>query len=354
MILINRIFTIFFLILSQFSFGQTLKAKELADLYNSRNIEQAISKSEEYLQDEPQNLDYLIVLGMAYAENCEYEKAIPNLEYTVENDKENSWRKGWALSYLGTCYYMLSDNERSQRSIDSCLRLNATKKSYEFAKVTKALFGYGKFYDDWKIRKSEHFCFHFQGIPDSETQSFVQERETAYITINEFFNSKLPKRIDYFIWNSRAKANRILKTKHGFAHPVYCIIHSYYRQSIGHEMTHIISYYSTKVTNKTGLINEGTAVYFDMSKNNDQQFVLDWVKKKNKKIDIKVIWSDWESYPYELTYPLSGLFVKELIDEFGKEKFLDFFKVQTYENAKNVFGDKLDVLIEEFEKKMNG
>lgn len=350
----KKIITLFFLTIGLFSFAQTEKVKELADLFNSGSIEQAISRSEEYLQDEPQNLDYLIVLGMAYAENREYEKAIPSLEYIVENDKENSWRKGWALAYLGTCYYMLSDIERSQRSIDSCLRLNATKKSYEFAKVTKALLGYGKFYDDWKIRKSEHFIFHFQGILDSETQSFVQKRETAYIAINEFFNSKLPKRIDYYVWNSRAKANRALKTRHGFARPAYCIVHSFYRQTIGHEMTHIISYYSTKVTNKTGLINEGIAVYFDMSKNNYEQIVLDWVKKKNKKIDIKVIWSDWESYPYKLTYPLSGLFVKELIDEFGKEKFLDFFKDQSYENAKYVFGDKLDVLIEEFEKKVNG
>ena len=48
--------------------------------------------------------------------------------------------------------------------------------------------------------------------------------------------------------------------------------------------------------------------------------------------------------------PQLVLFVKELIMKFGKEKFLVFFTNQTYENAKSVFGNDIDVLIKEFEK----
>jgi len=50
---------------------------------------------------------------------------------------------------------------------------------------------------------------------------------------------------------------------------------------------------------------------------------------------------------------LACVFTKELIDNFGKDKFLEFFKNQTYDNAKIVFGDKLDRLIEKTENEIN-
>lgn len=342
-----------FLTIGLFSFGQTAKVNELADLIKSRKFEQAINKTLEYLNEEPQNIDYKLILGEAYTDTFEYQKAIPYLEFTIENDKENSWRKGWALGYLGTCYFMLSEYDKSQRAIDSCLKLKATKNSSWYARQKKVLFGYGKYFKGWKIRESEHFRFHFQELPDAETKLFIDKRESAYKKINEFFNSKLPKKIDFFVWNSRTKARKILHRHLGFANPTYCIVHSYYHQTIGHEMTHVISYYSTNVTKITGLINEGTAVYFNLSNNNPVQYIKDWVKKNNRKINIKDIWINWKSYPTEFSYPLSGLFVAELIDKFGKEQFLEFFKDQTYENAKKVFGDKLDNIIEDFEKKLN-
>jgi len=105
---------------------------------------------------------------------------------------------------------------------------------------------------------------------------------------------------------------------------------------------------------KTSLINEGTSVCFDLSDNNSEESVLNWVKANNQKIDIKNIWSDWTKYPEEFSYPLSGLFVKEIIMKFGREKFLVFFTNQSYKNAKSVFGNDIDILIEEFENKYNG
>jgi hypothetical protein len=79
--------------------------------------------------------------------------------------------------------------------------------------------------------------------------------------------------------------------------------------------------------------------------------VKDWIAANNKQIAIKDCWTAGEKYVDEILYPLSGLFVKELIDNFGKEKFLELFKNQTYENAKLIFGNKLDTMIEELEKR---
>jgi len=77
------------------------------------------------------------------------------------------------------------------------------------------------------------------------------------------------------------------------------------------------------------------------------------LQTNNLKIDIKDGWNNWGKYPQELTYPLSGLFVEELISRFGKEKFLAFFTDQTYENAMKVFGLETNTAIEEFQNRFN-
>ena len=104
---------------------------------------------------------------------------------------------------------------------------------------------------------------------------------------------------------------------------------------------------------KTGLINEGTAVCFDQTNQDKEKIVKDWLKTNDRKITINEIWTNFRDYPDALTYPLSGLFVKELIDNFGREKFIAFFGNQTYDNAKLIFGEKLDKVIKDFENKIN-
>lgn len=47
-------------------------------------------------------------------------------------------------------------------------------------------------------------------------------------------------------------------------------------------MTHMISNYSTKMVNKTGLINEGTAVCFNQTNQNKVEIVKDWLKQMTK------------------------------------------------------------------------
>ncbi len=118
-------------------------------------------------------------------------------------------------------------------------------------------------------------------------------------------------------------------------------------------MTHVISNYTSDISKKTKFIIEGTAVCFDHSSQDRMQLVKDWIKTHNKRIVIKDYWDNGRNYPEEILYPLSGLFVKELIGNFGREKYLEFFKNQTYENAKLVFGCKLDNIIQVLEKKIN-
>lgn len=341
------------LVVSIFAKAQSSKMEELGKLYMSGNYEQTIERATEYLSTDKDNIDYKLLLGRALTDYGEFKEAIPHLEYTAQNDPHNSWRKAWALGYMGSCYFMLSDYEQSGKALKACLDLNATKNATNYAYGKMLLFGYDKFFNDWKTQESENIRFHFQKMDDAEMGKYVISREDALREINEFFNTELPKKIDFFVWESREDAKKILRADLGFADPNYCVIHSYFKQTRGHELTHVISNYLAKDIVKTGLINEGTSVCFDLTNQDKDAIVKGWIEKNEKKIDIKNIWMNWQDFPHELSYPLAGIFVKNLIDTFGKEKFLTFFVDQRYENAKNVFGDEIDTVIMDLENKFN-
>ena len=349
----RKIFTSIFILTSLISFGQNAEIDNLWKLYNSQDLKSVIEKAKPLLENDPNNIDLNLIMGRSYTDHADFKNALPYLELTVKNDNNNTWHKAWALGYLGTCYFMLQDYNNSIKSTKECFDLNVIKNATQYAYKRILLFGFDDFYKYWKIVESDNFRFHFQNMSDSDIKNYMSSREEAFQNINKFFNSKLPKKIDFFVWDSREDAKKLLNANLGFADPGFCIVHSHYQQTKGHEMTHVISNYSTMFTNKTGLINEGTAVCFDQTNQNKEQIVKEWLKANDKKISIGEIWTNWKNYPEDLTYPLSGLFVKELINNFGQEKFIEFFGNQTFENAKLIFGDKLDKVIKDFENKIN-
>jgi tetratricopeptide (TPR) repeat protein len=349
----RKFFTTIFILTSLISYGQNATIDDLWKLYNSQDFKSVIEKAKPLIETDPTNIDLNLVMGRSLTDQADFKNALPYLELVVKNDNTNSWKKAWALSYLGTCYFMLQDYNKSESSLNECISLNATKNVTNNAYGQTLLFGFNEFYKTWKIVETDNFRFHFQNMNATEIEKYTSEREVAYKEINGFFKSTLPKKIDFFVWESREDAMKVLKANLGFSKPNFCIVHTHYQQTIGHEMTHVISNYTSAIKNKTRFINEGTAVCFDLSNHNKLKMVKDWIVANNKQIAIKDCWAGGEKYGDEILYPLSGLFVKELIYNFGKEKFLEFFKDQTYENAKLIFGNKLDTMIEEFEKKIN-
>lgn len=347
------IFTSILILSGLISYGQNSAIEDLWMLYDSRDFKSVIDKAKPLLENDTNNLDLNLVLGRTYTEQGYYKDAVQYLEFTVKNDNYNSSRKAWALGCLGTCYFMLQKYDESGISLNACISLKSTKNATNYAYGKSLLFGFNEFYKNWKIVETANFRFHFQDMNDAEIEKYTSVRELAYKEINGFFRSTLPKKIDFYVWNSREDAKRILGADLGFSKPNFCIVHAHYQQTIGHEMTHVISNYTSEIKNKTRFINEGTAVYFDQSNQDRLKLVKGWISTNNKQITVKDYWANGEKYAEEILYRLSGLFVKELIANFGKDKFLEFFKNQTYENGKLVFGDKLDTVILEFEIKIN-
>jgi tetratricopeptide (TPR) repeat protein len=346
-------FTSVFILTSIISLGQNTTIDDLSKLYNSKDFKSVIEKTKPFIEQDPGNIDLNLLMGRSLTDLADFKNALPYLESVVKMDNANSWRKAWALGYLGTCYFILQDYTNSESSLNECIKLNATRNATNIATGQTLLFGFDGFYKTWKIVETDNFRFHFQNMSATEIEKYTSDREVAFKGINGFFKSTLPKKIDFYVWESRDDAMKVLKKNLGFANPGFCIIHTYYNQTIGHEMTHVISNYTSEITSKTRFINEGTSVCFDLSNNDNFKLVKDWLAANNKQIAIKDCWENGEKYSEEILYPLSGLFVKELLNKFGKEKFLEFFKNQTYGNAQLIFGVKLDAIIAEFEKKIN-
>ncbi|RKD85993.1 tetratricopeptide repeat protein [Mangrovibacterium diazotrophicum] len=331
--------------------AQNPQVDELNQLFVSKQFDQAIVKAREILANDSSNVDGQVVLGRSLTATGDSKEAIPHLQFVIGNT--GSWRKAWALADIGSCYYRIGEYEQSKIALKACIELNATQNATRAARRLSLILGSDDFFATWTIQETEHIRFHFQDMEETQMQAFMQSREAAFVKINRFFNSTISKKIDFFVWNSREDAKRVFGADLGFARPEYCLVHSHFEQTRGHEMTHVISNSSRQMLLRTGLINEGTAVCFDLSARNEEQQVLDWIAANKQPVNLKDIWTDFRKYPTELTYPLSGFFVGELLDRFGKDKFLAFFPNQTYENAQAVFGDELDKLISETENKFN-
>ena len=332
---------------------QSQTVEELWKIYNQGHYAEVLEKAAPLLKQKPDDIDLRLLLGRTYTEVARYRDAIPHLEFVDQNDAQKTWRKAWGESYLGICYFGLGEYAKSRQFLDQSIAINATENVVKFAAKRKALFGFDDMYKAFKTEESEHITFHFHpAAVDSigNTEAYINAREKAYDNIQAFFSGKLPKKADFFVWDSEASMKEILNSNAGFARPEFCIVHCQYDQTPGHELAHVISHYSDTILVKTALINEGTAVFFDQTSRNRLDAARAAMKKSGlKQISIQEMW-DAQTTDSSILYPVSGAFIEYLIAEGGKENYLRLLKNQTYANAKTVYGDRLRRLVEGFEK----
>ncbi len=348
----------YFIILTMLCVTSVLNAQSLEDLeslYGQGKFNEVIDNSANMLANEPDDPIINMLVGRSYADKMNFEEAIPYLRKAIESDRTNSWPKAWSLVYLGSCYFAIGNREESIKYIKECISMNATKNVTNSALIKNVLFGFDQSYNNWEARETEHFVFHFQplSLKDiNDIDKYIKIREMAFMHISEFFVSNLPKKIDFFIWHSREDIKAVLKSNGGFAKPEYCIIHACFDQTPGHEITHVVSNYTATVINKTVLINEGTAVYFDQTSRDQLALARKAIKEKGySSISLKEIWNN-RVMPEAVMYPIGGAFVKYLIDTEGKDKYLELFKDQTYQNGHKIYGDKFEKIVSEFENSL--
>jgi tetratricopeptide (TPR) repeat protein len=314
---------------------------EIMNIFQEGKFEEVISKARKKLQHHPDNLVINLQLGKALTERLRFAEAIPYLE-KVNNGCTTVNMKGSALNYLGRCYFAMNIPAESKAKLKECLELETPKNIVDDAAYWYNLFGFNERFSNWSTISTEHFVFHFeQPSKVADINQLVSEHENSFSKINSFFKVKIPRKIHYFIWNSD-ELMKVFNTPGGFTKSEYCVIHVRYFQSVGHEMTHVFSYYISSFPYRVGLINEGIAVYFDQS-GRDQLKLARWLLAEHNihGVSIRELWNDWKRISMDDSYPLAGAFVKYLIEHGGEAKFKRLLADQRIENARRISEDGL-------------
>jgi tetratricopeptide (TPR) repeat protein len=323
---------------------------EISNAFKIKDYPKVIKLCNEKLKQDSTDINALLGVGRAYTGMHDFNLAIPYL-LKVQNNSTTEWQLSWSLVDLMTSYYGMGRLDKSKEYYIKALNVKGTKSSESSLKELGLLFGFDSLYKNWETIEKDNIIFHFQKSSSiGDLEKYMKERENAFLNINQFFSARLPKKIDFFVWKSNAAAKKNLKTSAGFTIPQYCISHNRSNQTVGHEIAHSISFWREKNNIRTRLINEGIGVYFDQSNSNHLANA-----KKNAleiKVDVKDMWINGENYEEHIFYPVAAVWVGTLI-LFDEKKFLALSKNQTYENALIIYGDGLNSMIEEFNKKIN-
>ena len=323
---------------------------EMSNAFKNKEFEKVIKLGKQLVESQPNDFDGLLVIGKAYNILNEFNNAIPYLEKAI-NCSAKDWQFAWSNIELMESNFAIGNIEKAKEFYKKSLEYKGTKNSTKKLKGLALLFGFDKVYENWKTLKTNNITFHFQnGTSLIDKENYIKERENAFLNINTFFSSYLPKKIDFFVWKSNDEAVKVLNKSLGFTNPKYCISHNRDNQTKGHEIAHNISFWLEKTNNRNRFINEGIGVYFDQTKTNR----LEKAKKvlDNKKIDIKELWINGNNYSEKIFYPVAGAFIENLV-LLDKKKFIELCKNQTYENAELIYGKELKEIISEFNIKLN-
>lgn len=335
------------------AFSQNLDL--FSEYYTTGEFEKAYEQSSQLIKEYPEKPEVVVMHGRVLVDMGQYNEGKEFLNKAISLDKDKSWISAWAWAYLGHAAFMTENYEFSKEALKNCLKLNATQTVNRFANRRMFSFGFDDYFNDWKIIETANLRFHIQ-MPSEiiNIQDFIEQREEAFCNINKTLGAKIPKKIDFFVWNNADEPKKKFNLSLGFASPEFACVYSQKNQTKGHEITHVITHYIGKSKNKTGLINEGTAVYFNQTKENKLENAKNYMAKINiASISVKDLWKDWTMVDQGLSYPLAGAFVSEFVNKFGEDGLIKILPDQTYENSRKIFGEELDTLIGTFEKKLN-
>jgi tetratricopeptide (TPR) repeat protein len=333
--------------------GQTIE--EASKLYASQSYKEALEMCGKMMNNSATAAFANGLTGRIYADQNEYRTAAPYLQKAIELDEESSYISGWSYAYLGRVHVMLGETEKGKSELNKAISLNKTDNSVKYAEGVLSRMDNIKLEPKWITIESEHFIFKFQDtaglranllmmVPRSHPTSaakYIQEHEQAFARINKIFHADLQKKITFFVWTDDELAKKILGKELGFATPTEYKCNADYRQTIGHEMTHVLSYWgwgqATLPENMTRLINEGVAVAFDLSRGDKYERARNAVTGENIH-SILDVWKDNGMGYQKVLYPLGGAFLTYLYKKSTPEQFKSIIKNQTIENAQNTYG----------------
>ena len=334
------------------SLGLGQEFNNLSELYNQKQYGKLIEAADSLFKSGIVSPQVQSLVGRAYVDIGQPENALPHLR-TVLNTPNiiPGWMNAWCIYYMSKAHAKIGNMDSTHYYLEEALKTKGAKNIVTAAQMDLVSLGFSPVFKNWTTIETNNFRFLFKNSTKvKNTLEYANDRQEAFDSINSFFNSELPKKIDFYVWNNFIEFSRKNKMNSGFAIPELAIVHTRHFQTRGHEMAHVISHFAEKSKSITAFINEGTATCFDLSNRNKTEMA----KLARKKSDISII-DIWKSdrifreIDPNSAYAISGAFVEFLIKEGGKENFLKLLSDQSYENAKVIYGNDLERIVKNFE-----
>jgi len=139
-----------------------LQGKETLEDYLSR------------LEDEPENLEYLSMIGEKYASRSTYDKAIEYYEKVVELDRDNE--DGYAARALASIHDAQGRAKDYKAALKTCMRLLKTFPDSPESDEAAALLGYYTAKDGDEVEALKLYNGYLKMNPESENAEWVKKR----------------------------------------------------------------------------------------------------------------------------------------------------------------------------------
>ncbi|MCC7353344.1 MAG: hypothetical protein IT330_06255 [Anaerolineae bacterium] len=201
----------------------------------------------------------------------------------------------------------------------------------EFRAIVESLriadFDEAPVYEEWLTYDSEHFTFYF--LPDTYVADDI---ETIADDHEQVFNENVKALgVDYdgvitmYLYPSKESLYRATAREAGFAITEASEVHAWWisareHQSLGHEMTHVITYQALGDASEA-LLGEGIAVCLDHSGNEHHATAAELLKDDRLVPLSEMLGDAWFDQDAEVAYPESGSFACFLLDESGGDRF---------------------------------
>lgn len=207
----------------------------------------------------------------------------------------------------------------------------------------------------WMTIERDNITYYFQGTGVKGASIYTDLYEDAYNKLKPVFNAQLPCKIRFFVWTDWEEAQQKLNHFPGFAVPEKCICHVRVNQTLGHEMTHILSFWANGMPPiaLTRFVNEGVAVAFDLAGDDKMETAREALTGQDIH-SIAELWSGSnQSVSDDVFYSVAGAFMDYLYKQDMRNKYFLLLKNQTMQSAEKIYGkEQLQSLIADFESRV--
>jgi hypothetical protein len=218
-----------------------------------------------------------------------------------------------------------------------------------------------------KSYTSEHYIFHYlpDSIADKDIKQIVETQESSFAKICSTLQVNYPEKINYYFTDSPLEIGRIFWEEgtpcNGVAlcgdNKIYAVYTDEIKCIGSHEDTHMISFLLGYP--QSDFVVEGLAMFMDgLWWGVDNEVWSAYYKAKHLDLSIVELLDNdvFAERGCVITYPIAGAFTKFLIDTYGIERYLSFYKYDSAiseEIVQSVFNTSLHEIEKSFWEKLS-